>query len=234
MVKKHRPEAIAKHIAYKKIYNARPEVKAQAKARIDGIKADPVKWEAFQKAKSDGYLRRKEDLEWLANSRAYSLEYSRRPDIIAHRRQLQKIEEFQIKKAAWLKEYWSRPEVREMMRRKGREWKRKNPGKAQALDASRRAAKLQRTPFWVDKKAIREIYIRCAALRKEYGISLEVDHRVPLQGKRVSGLHVDWNLDIITGVENWSKGNRFNAQDELDNGIWYGADYYINGWTFKT
>jgi hypothetical protein len=51
-----------------------------------------------------------------------------------------------------------------------------------------------------------------AALRTEmFGFSWHVDHVAPLLGKKVSGLHVPQNLRVIPGLENMSKGNRFEV-----------------------
>lgn len=93
-------------------------------------------------------------------------------------------------------------------------WKANNPGKVNAFTAKRRAALMQRTPCWLtpDDLWLMEQAYELAALRtKLFGFSWHVDHVVPLQGKRVSGLHTPLNLQVIPGFDNMRKANRFTA-----------------------
>ena len=79
--------------------------------------------------------------------------------------------------------------------------------------AERRAAQLERTPVWLTeghKADILSMYSLAKKLGDLCGIEYEVDHIVPLQGSAVSGLHVPWNLQILTKTSNRRKGNRFN------------------------
>ena len=92
-----------------------------------------------------------------------------------------------------------------------KKWESENLEKVRAKSARRRAAKLHRTPPWLTElhhQQIQIFYDAAADLTKEFGIPVEVDHVVPLQGKNVSGLHVPWNLQVITKRENLIKGNR--------------------------
>lgn len=73
---------------------------------------------------------------------------------------------------------------------------------------SKQLAKIQRTPTWANLEAIKEFYILAARLTLETGIKHHVDHIIPLQGKTVSGFHVESNLRVIPAKENLSKGNR--------------------------
>jgi len=65
------------------------------------------------------------------------------------------------------------------------------------------------TPVWADLQAIKEIYKKAHKLKKETGENWHVDHIVPLKGKIVSGLHVEYNLQILTATENCKKSNRY-------------------------
>lgn len=76
--------------------------------------------------------------------------------------------------------------------------------------AKYRAAKLKRTPPWLTEehwKQIEEFYNEARRLTQVTGIPHEVDHIIPLRGKNVSGLHVPWNLQILTESQNCSKNN---------------------------
>lgn len=71
--------------------------------------------------------------------------------------------------------------------------------------ASRRAAKILRTPAWVNEQAMAAFYRECPP-------GMTVDHIIPLQGKLVSGLHVENNLQYLTKSENSAKCNTFDPE----------------------
>ena len=95
-------------------------------------------------------------------------------------------------------------------------WRKKNKGAVNATAAKRRAAKKQATPAWADLEEIKQIYNKAAEMNKyciELGtdIRYHVDHVIPLQNDKVSGLHVPENLQIITSEENLRKNNNFEV-----------------------
>lgn len=108
---------------------------------------------------------------------------------------------------------------KEYINSKSTEYKKNNPEVCRASNANRRAARLQRTPSWSNLPAIKIIYSRCPEDK-------HVDHIIPLQGRVVSGLHVENNLQYLSIQENLSKFNsfditKFNVGDyNTENIVW--------------
>jgi len=100
---------------------------------------------------------------------------------------------------------------REKLNLKTKKYQKLNPEKINAIAALRRAEKAQATPKWLTKehkKEMREIYFKAKIKTQETGIPHEVDHIIPIKGKTAIGLHVPWNLRVITKYENLRKGNK--------------------------
>jgi 5-methylcytosine-specific restriction endonuclease McrA len=67
------------------------------------------------------------------------------------------------------------------------------------------------TPSWLNgaqKAQITYVYSLAKEARMLSGDDYHVDHIVPLKGKDVCGLHVPWNLQVLSATENLTKGNR--------------------------
>jgi len=91
-----------------------------------------------------------------------------------------------------------------------REWNANNKPAKAALQAKRKSAILQRTPAWdAHAHLIIAKYQLAAMLSTASGEPYHVDHIIPLQGKKVSGLHVFSNLRVIPGSDNSKKSNKF-------------------------
>jgi transposase len=101
---------------------------------------------------------------------------------------------------------------REVFRRAGKKYRLNNLDKDAAKTAKRRAAKLSATPSWLSNTQLEEIqtyYTLAKELEVKTGIKYHVDHIVPLQGENVCGLHVPWNLQVISAEDNIRKHNKW-------------------------
>jgi hypothetical protein len=162
---------------------------------------------SFTKSRStkDGYSSNCKDCQ-----KVYFCEYNKnnkgRKKDYDKSRYLEKREEIRKKS----KEYYI--ENREKIIKKQRDWASKNTPMVRRQSSEKRARKRNSMPPWLNeshKKEISNMHLLAKALERETGKVFHVDHIIPLKHNKMCGLHVPWNLRVITEGENMAKNNKF-------------------------
>jgi hypothetical protein len=92
-----------------------------------------------------------------------------------------------------------------------KKYKQANPDLYRELVSLRRRRFRDATPKWLSPEQRMEIRLKyrlAIELSRATGVRHAVDHEVPIQGEEVCGLHVPWNLRVITQEENLKKSNK--------------------------
>ena len=107
-------------------------------------------------------------------------------------------------------------------------WKDRNLLWVRADTKARRRKHRLATPKWLtrrQKSEIRQLYQIAMTMTQTTGEQYVVDHIVPLRSEFVCGLHVPWNLRVITREENLIKSNQIvdtpldTAYTDSDSGV---------------
>lgn len=96
-------------------------------------------------------------------------------------------------------------------------WKDRNLVWVRADTKARRRKHREAAPPWLtpaQKKQIRELYKIAITTTKTTGEQYVVDHIYPLRSDVVCGLHVPWNLRVVTQAENLKKSNSLPDDSE--------------------
>ena len=88
----------------------------------------------------------------------------------------------------------------ELIKNLNKKWIKANPDKVRKMGRLTQAARRACIPKWADRAAIKSIYDNCPP-------GHQVDHIVPIKGKSVCGLHVEYNLQYLTASQNLKKSN---------------------------
>lgn len=100
------------------------------------------------------------------------------------------------------------------MRDRNNAWRKAHPQKFAEYKLNRRAAELLRTPDWfgeLDQFVMQEAVDVRSRRASATGVLWEIDHVVPLQGVRVSGLHVWNNVAVVPKMVNREKRNSYHV-----------------------
>jgi 5-methylcytosine-specific restriction endonuclease McrA len=134
----------------------------------------------------------------------YFFEYNRREYVKERKNEWYEAHKDQVMQAAL-----TRPA--EVKRAYQKAWKDRNLVWVRADTKARRRKHRDATPAWLtraQKSQIRELYKIAITMTKTTGEQYVVDHIVPLRSDVVCGLHVPWNLRVITQEENLLKSNK--------------------------
>ena len=99
----------------------------------------------------------------------------------------------------------------EQSRRNVSDWQKLNQSRCREISRRYALSKRNAAPPWLTEKHREEmeaIYWLALDLRAVSGQEYHVDHIVPLQGKKICGLHVPWNLQILPADLNIAKRNK--------------------------
>ena len=192
-----------------------PKTRAEAKAAGANyyFTGEPCKHGHIAPRKTKGACVECMKLEWQQSAEtraAYFREYNKKEDVKDRKHEwYQKNRDRVVEAAA------TRPA--HILREYRNAWKAANLVQVRADTKARRRKHREATPPWLNRKQkseLRQLYQIAITMTQTTGEQYVVDHIYPLRSEVVCGLHVPWNLRVVTQAENLKKSNALPDESE--------------------
>ena len=192
-----------------------PKTRAEAKAlgASHYFTGEPCKHGHIAPRKTKGACVECLKVEWAkaAETRAdYFRAYNEREDVKERKHEWYQENREQVIQAAATRPLHVKREYQQA-------WKDRNLVWVRADTKARRRKHRNATPPWLtrlQKSEIRQLYQIAITMSQTTGEQYVVDHIYPLRSDVVCGLHVAWNLRVITQAENLRKSNALPDDSE--------------------
>lgn len=192
-----------------------PKTRAEAKAAgaQHYFTGEPCKYGHVAPRKTKGACVECLKVEWSKGNETraeYFRQYNRREEVKSRKNEWYLENHDKVKQAAA-----TRPV--EIKRQYQVAWKERNVVWVRADTKARRRKHRQATPSWLTKRQkaeTRQMYQIAITMTQTTGEQYVVDHIYPLRSDVVCGLHVPWNLRVMTQDENLKKSNSLPDDSE--------------------
>ena len=191
--------------------------KTRAEAKATGAKyyftGEPCKHGHIALRKTKGACIECLKLEWQVAGETrvdYFKAYNKREEVKARKNEWYQEHRTQVIQAAATRPAHVQRQYRDA-------WKEAHKTQIRADTKARRRKHRNATPLWLSRKQkseIRQLYQIAITMTQTTGEQYVVDHIYPLRSDVVCGLHVPWNLRVVTQVENLQKSNNLPADNE--------------------
>ena len=192
-----------------------PKTRAEAKATgaTHYFTGEPCKHGHIAPRKTKGACVECLRVEWAKGNETraeYFREYNRREDVKDRKNEWYQEHREQVIQAAATRPAHVKREYRNA-------WKETHKVQIRADTKARRRKHREATPPWASRKQkseVRQLYQIAITMTQTTGEQYVVDHIYPLRSEVVCGLHVPWNLRVVTQRENLEKSNSLPDDSE--------------------